>query len=137
MGLIINRPTTVQLATVLPDYPGLKQRSAPIYIGGPVRPRRIKLLVQSDQAREGMQPVFADIYVSESRTVFERLLGDPTATERFRAYAGYAGWSPGQLDREVARGDWHVTRTDAKTIFDETPSAIWPELIRRSALKWL
>jgi putative transcriptional regulator len=49
--------------------------------------------------------------------------------KNFRVYAGYAGWMPGQLDLEVARGDWHILQADADTIFEKELSDIWPELI--------
>ena len=51
---------------------------------------------------------------------------------RFRAYVGYAGWGPGQLDAEIARGDWHVDSGDPKAIFDMPPEEVWPKFIRRN-----
>ncbi len=136
-GLIINRPTTVRLAEILPKIPELRQQSDTVYIGGPVSPNRLMLLVQSDKPRQQTRQVFADIYVSDSRQVLQQLANETAEGARFRVYAGYAGWAPGQLDREVARGDWHVMRTDVETVFDEMPSGVWPTLIRQSHLKWL
>ena len=49
-------------------------------------------------------------------------------------YAGYAGWGPGQLDREMRLGSWVVAPADARSIFSSEPSALWPkvhELMRR------
>jgi putative transcriptional regulator len=57
--------------------------------------------------------------------------------DRFRVYAGYAGWAPGQLDQEFSRGDWHVLRADQEMIFEKDAVQIWPELIRRSAGRWV
>jgi len=65
------------------------------------------------------------------------MVDHPEPGERFRVYASYVGWFPGQLDREVSRGDWHVLRADAETIFSKEPSEIWPDLISRASLKWV
>jgi hypothetical protein len=52
-----------------------------------------------------------------------------------RVYAGYSGWGAGQLQNELARGDWHVMPADAATVFDKDPALIWPDLIRRATTK--
>jgi putative transcriptional regulator len=137
MGLIINQPTEVRLATVLPNMAGLQQRPDMVYIGGPVDRSRMVLLIRSSSALEDAQQVRDDIYVSSSRKLFERLVDKADTGERFRVYAGYAGWAPGQLEREVARGDWHVLPTDAETVFDKAPADIWPELIQKGPIRWL
>jgi putative transcriptional regulator len=50
-------------------------------------------------------------------------------------YAGYAGWAPGQLQREMERGGWHVQPADAETVFEKDPARIWPELIEQATAK--
>ena len=54
-----------------------------------------------------------------------------------RIYAGYAGWIPGQLDAELARGDWIVTPADTESIFEAPPDEVWQELMRRNAGRWV
>jgi putative transcriptional regulator len=137
MGLIINQPTEVRLTQVLPDMVGLQQRPDTVYIGGPVDRRRIVLLIRSSSALEDAQQVLDDIYISSSRTLFERLVDKAAVGEQFRVYAGYAGWAPGQLEREVSRGDWHILPADAETVFNKAPAEIWPELIRKGSIRWL
>jgi putative transcriptional regulator len=137
MGLIINKPTAVPLAQVWPDMAGLQQRPDTVYIGGPVETRRIMLLIRSSRPLEEAQQVIDDIHVSTSQKLFARLVDGADAAEQFRVYAGYAGWGPGQLEREVARGDWHVLPADAATVFDTAPADIWPTLIRKGAIRWL
>lgn len=136
MGLVINRPSEVRLSTVLPEIEGLEQRTDTVYIGGPVARSQMLLLVRSGRQPEGSRYVFEDIYITSSRGVLERMIDDTDGGERFRVYAGHAGWAPGQLDREVSRGGWHVLQADAETVFDKAPSEIWPELIRQSSVLW-
>jgi putative transcriptional regulator len=137
MGLVINRPTTVRLATVLPELEGLQQRSDTVYLGGPVARSQMLLLLQSSSQLEGTRQVFEDIYLSAQRQVLQRLASEAETHGRFRVYAGYAGWAPGQLDQEVTRGDWHIVRADAAMVFDTAAAEIWPTMLRRSNLKWL
>jgi putative transcriptional regulator len=137
MGLVINRPTTVKLSKVLPEIEGLQKRSDTIYLGGPVAKNQLMLLIRTNSPPEGSRLVFKDIYISSSQTIIEKMIDNPDTPERFRVYAGYAGWAPGQLDREVSRGGWHILRADEESVFDKTPSEIWPELIRRSSALWV
>ncbi len=136
-GLVINRPTELRLYMVLPEIKGVQKRTDIIYIGGPVARNHLLLLIRSANQPEKSHPVLGDIHVSTSRAVLQTMIDDAKEGERFRVYAGYAGWAPGQLDREVLRGDWHIFQADAETIFDKKPLEIWPELIRRSSDLWV
>jgi len=137
MGLVINRPTTVKLSEVLPEIEGLQKRSDIIYLGGPVAKNQLMLLIRTSSPPEGSHLVFKDIYLSSSQTIIEKMIDNPDTPERFRVYAGYAGWAPGQLDREVSRGGWHILQADEESVFDKTPAEVWPELIRRSSALWV
>jgi putative transcriptional regulator len=137
MGLVINRPTKVKLSKVLPQIEGLQKRSDTIYLGGPVAKNQLMLLIRTDSPPEGSRLVFKDIYLSSSQTIIEKMIDNPDTPERFRLYAGYAGWAAGQLDQEVSRGGWHIFQADEESVFDKTPSEIWPELIRRSSALWV
>ena len=44
-------------------------------------------------------------------------------------YVGHAGWGGGQLDREIARGDWHVVEARDERVFVEDPQALWERLV--------
>lgn len=137
MGLVINRPSELRLSTVLPEIKGLQQRTDTVYIGGPVARSQMLLLIQSGSQPKESSRVFKHIYVSSSRTVLQRMIDDADAGEKFRVYAGNAGWAPGQLYREVSRGGWHVLEADAETVFDKAPAEVWPELIRRASVQWV
>ena len=137
MGVIINRPSELKLSAVLPEIEVLRQRPDTIYLGGPVTQNQLLLLIRTSSPPEGSRLVFKDIYVSSSQAVIQRMVKNPEGEERFRVYAGYAGWAPGQLDNEIATGGWHVLRADAETVFDKSASEIWPDLIHRSSAQWV
>ncbi len=131
MGLIINRPTKVRLSEVLPGIEGLRNRTDPLYFGGPVSLKQMQLLIRSPSPLNGAERVFNGVYVSASRKVLERVLADGGT---FRVYAGYAGWAPGQLEREISSGSWHVVDADAETVFERPAAEVWPELINRASV---
>lgn len=137
MGLIINRPTKVNLSSAFPKMEGFKERKDTIYLGGPVGIEQIFLLIRSVRTPEESLHVFADVSISSSERVLRAMAKNGKSGKSFRVYAGYAGWSPQQLDQEVMRGDWHVVQADSRTIFDMRPSEIWPELIRQSSKLWV
>lgn len=137
MGLVINRPLQVKLSTVFPDVKELEQSKEALFLGGPVEPGGILLLVRSAAPPEDSMPVFGDVYLSVSREVLRRLIKKPEKDDRFRIYAGYAGWASQQLESECERGDWHVLGADAETLFDRKASEIWPMLIQRVSANWV
>jgi putative transcriptional regulator len=136
MGVVINRPTTVSLATVLSEVTALKKRNDLVYIGGPVGKDLMLLLARSPTKPEDSKQVLSDVYLVSSQTSLQQIIGRNDASLKLRAYAGYAGWAPQQLDGEVARGDWHIQSTDATAVFDTPSEQLWLELIRRSEFEW-
>jgi putative transcriptional regulator len=137
MGLVINQPLKVKLSTVLPDIKELNRRKETLFLGGPVEPNRILLLVRSANLPDASMQVFDDVYLSSSQEVLKRLIKKPVKDDRFRIFAGYAGWAPKQLESEYDRGHWHVLKADTETLFDKKSSEIWPELINRVTVQWV
>ncbi len=132
-GLIINRPTKMTLAEVLPAMPGLKKRSDMVYYGGPVENNIMLMLIRSGENPEEAVRVFGDVFVSASKNTLERMIGSKKTEKQLRTYSGYAGWMAGQLDWEVSRGDWLIIPADARSIFESDSSGIWRELVRRGS----
>jgi putative transcriptional regulator len=135
-GLVINRPTQVQLATVLPQLKELHNRPDVVFLGGPVGRNLMSVLIRSSRPLKSAQPVFDDVYVSGKVDALRRALMRTGKHGGVRACVGYAGWGPGQLDNEIARGDWHVAEADARVVFDTNPAEIWDKLIQRVSGEW-
>ena len=127
----------MKLATVFPGISGLHQRPDTVYIGGPVGRNRLLILLRSDSLPGRAEHVVDDIYVSSSRQTLVEALNKAGSAAPVHVYAGYAGWAPGQLDHEVARGDWHILPADAETVFSKAPNKVWRQLIEKGAVQWL
>ena len=48
-----------------------------------------------------------------------------------RIFAGYAGWSGGQLEGEIRRGDWYVVDAEPRDAFSDEPQELWESVLRR------
>jgi putative transcriptional regulator len=129
MGLVINRPTGTPVSEVFPELEAAAGKGASLYIGGPVGVEQVRLLVRSAAEPEDSSRIFDGVYISSSTAVLERMARSPKKGEGFRVFAGYSGWSAGQLEREMQMGSWHLMGADASVIFDKDPADIWPELI--------
>lgn len=136
-GLIINRRSQVKLSTLFPRVSGLHQRPDTVYIGGPVARNQLLVLLRSDSPPGRADHIIDDLYVSSSRQTLIEALNRPGSSVPVHVYAGYAGWAPGQLDHEVARGDWHILPGDAEVVFSKTPNKVWRELLEKGAVQWL
>lgn len=132
MGLVINRPTHVQLSELFPEFEPARDRTDPVHLGGPVLITGALALLRST-ARPGKSlEVVDDVYLLSSVEDLEKAVRDKVPSSRFRVYMGYAGWGPGQLEREIAGGSWHVFDGDADIVFDSRPSTVWERMIKRT-----
>jgi putative transcriptional regulator len=129
-GLIVNRPTRTRLSELLPQPAGLEDRRDRIHLGGPVEPHAMVFLIRSHTTPPDSQRVLADVHVTGSAAALEHVVARNVPASRFHAYLGYAGWAPGQLEAEVARGDWYVSSEKPEIIFDEAPHDLWLRLVR-------
>jgi putative transcriptional regulator len=133
LGVVVNRPTDVPLTAALPEVDELRKRKDLIFLGGPVARDRMVLLLRAAAAPPQSVQVFDQVYATGSLSALRSSIGHG---ESVRAYAGYAGWGPGQLDAEVARGDWLIGPADSKAIFDDPPKGIWPRFVERFSGDW-
>jgi putative transcriptional regulator len=131
LGLILNRPTKVLLSEALPQLTVLKGTDYRLFAGGPVEPTRLLLLFRLKEPPADARAVVDGIYVGGTPAVLERIITQANPTETFRAFAGSAGWAPGQLTFEMLQGAWAVLPTDSFDIFGKDPSTLWQDCLSR------
>jgi len=133
LGVVVNRPTDVPLTAALPEVKELRKRKDLIFLGGPVARDRMVLLLRATAAPPQSVEVFEKVYATGSLSALRHSID---RGEAVRAYAGYAGWGPGQLDAEVERGDWLIGPADSKAIFEDSPNGLWSRFVERFAGDW-
>jgi putative transcriptional regulator len=132
-GVVVNRPTHTPVGQVLPAWHGTMTDPDVVFRGGPVQQNGALCLARLP-APDDQRPTDG-IRVSRHGVGLVDLdwdAGDVRAAVRqLRVFAGYAGWSAGQLELEIARDDWYVVRGDASEIFTERPQTLWHRLWAR------
>ena len=131
MGFILNRPTDILLSQTLPDIVALKGTSHRLFLGGPVVPNRMTMLVRLSTPVPDVTPIIDNLYIGGTPQMLDDLLSHPKPNEAFRVFAGMAGWAPGQLDFELRQEAWATLPADAEGIFDEDPASLWPDSLKR------
>ncbi len=131
LGLVLNRSTNVLLSQVLPHLTPLKGTDHRLSVGGPVEPTRLLLLFRLKEAPADARPVIDGLYVGGTPALLERVLTEAKPTEVFRAFAGYAGWAPGQLEGEMRQGSWGVLPIEGIDIFSKDQDSLWSDSVAR------
>lgn len=134
LGVVINRPGASSLLDVVPPVADLASRPAVLFAGGPVEPQAaIALGVVSAQAvagdeQSGWRPVVHPV-VTVDLDMDPAVLA--TSLRELRVFAGYAGWSAGQVEDEIAQGAWYVVEALPLDAFDHAPGQLWSAVLRR------
>jgi malate dehydrogenase (oxaloacetate-decarboxylating) len=135
LGVVLNRPTSVGVDRVLEQWTELATEPSVVFHGGPVArgsALALALIPGKDEpvgwrALDGA-PALARLGLLDLDTP-PRLLA-PAITS-LRVYAGYAGWSPGQLESEIADGAWYVLPAEPGDVFAGDPDRLWRQVLRR------
>jgi putative transcriptional regulator len=134
LGLVLNRRTDVPLSRVL-DLQAAKDRSDPVYLGGPVGLSGALALFQSSANLEKAENIFGRVYLITDKGLFEQTIAAHPGPGVFHVYLGYAGWTQDQLRSEVQLGAWFVFPADAATVFNSDPDSLWMQMIQNTELQ--
>ena len=147
LGVILNRPTPILVASVLSGWSSSAEPPEVLFEGGPVHKDSALALAEVRGADPlgpdpagtdpiGFRRLFGDVGIIDLDTPAE-VLGP--ALHRLRVFAGYAGWSPGQLEDEIEQGSWYVVDGVAEDVFDAQPARLRADVLRRQPgeLAWV
>jgi len=136
MGVVINRPSDIDVSHALSGHLEVQKLDDTVFYGGPVEPGGLIVLHDRGDLAES-EAVVPGVYVPTRADVFEEVIRaaqqEPGST-MFRVYNGCAGWSPGQLESEMDRGDWYLVPADSETVFSEDPYSLWEQMIAQVAV---
>lgn len=129
LGLVLNRPGDLEAAEAAPELSGLVGADETLWAGGPVQPSSIVVLAEVEEAGEALMVLERVGLVLQGAD-----LDDLSArASRARAFVGYAGWGPDQLDGELEREDWIVVDAEPDDAFvePEEAGALWGRALER------
>jgi putative transcriptional regulator len=136
MGITLNRPldgvTVPDLLSRLGVQTTIELPPQLVLAGGPVERERGFVLHTDDfTAPESTVPVADGVSLTATRDVLQAM-GDPDVRPRCSTLAlGYAGWGPGQLEREIRENVWLTCDVDEKLVFDDEHASKWSRALAK------
>lgn len=125
LGLVLNRPSQTPLSEAwsqVSDEP--VDRPELVHVGGPCQGPL--MILHADEQRSQIS-VLEGIYFSTDPDDVAYLVSHGRTPIRF--FAGYAGWSKGQLEAEMKVGSWLLAPARVELVFGES-SKLWSSLIK-------
>lgn len=125
VGLMLNRPTEYSLREIM-HTKGLELAGTDrvVYKGGPVNPTAVVMLHTDDWYSSNTMVVQPGVAISSDNFMIEKLALE-NAPSSWRIVLGVSGWAPGQLDREIDRGDWLQVATDPEILWGYDGEKQW------------
>jgi len=131
LGVVLNRATEVPVSEVLGSWGSLASEPSVVFEGGPVQPEAAICLARVRSTTgdtRGFSRVDGNLGTVDLSTDPDRMRDDLIEV---RVFAGYAGWSPGQLEDEIATGSWLTFKALPSDAFTDRPDDLWGMVLRR------
>jgi putative transcriptional regulator len=128
-GLVLNRSTGTKVGEmIVADLPDTL-KECPLYLGGPVQPTALSFLHSDTFLPEAN--VLPDVSLGHSLDTLVEIGESFSPQKKIRLFAGYAGWSGGQLEDELKRKAWLTFPASLELVFDTPAQQLWPAILRR------
>jgi putative transcriptional regulator len=133
-GLILTGPSDNKVGDVIEGNLSEKLKAETLFSGGPVDPAALSYL-HSDVLL--LNPnIMPGLSLGHSLEELIDLGTSLSPSQRIRVFAGYAGWSAGQLDDEMRRKSWLTHPSDLDLVFHPEPGEIWRTVLRQKGPKY-
>jgi putative AlgH/UPF0301 family transcriptional regulator len=133
LGVVLGRPSQVEIRDALPGWCDLAVEPGVFHVGGPCEADTALCLAVAGAAvpaTDGpLRRVAGDVYLVDLDSDPAELDDD---LDGLRVFAGYAGWSPGQLAEEIAEGAWACVPGEPRDVLSEMSGpAFWRAVLDR------
>jgi putative transcriptional regulator len=128
-GLVLNRAlgkTAGEL--IIANLPDLLKQS-PLYLGGPVQPSALSYLHTDAFIPDA--DVMPNLALGHSLDDLLEIGSSFSTTKKVRLFAGYAGWSAGQLETEMRRKAWLTHPASLELVFETPPQDLWQKVLNQ------
>ena len=127
MGIVINQALDINLAEVFRQLDNEDQSQhgeSPVLCGGPIQRDRGFVLHSPDSQWESTMQASSEVSLTTSRDVLDAIAAGKGPAKHLVAL-GYAGWSAGQLEEEIADNAWLIAEANSSIIFDTPLEQRW------------
>ena len=133
-GLVLNRNTNSKVGEALVANLPEQIKNEPLFLGGPVQPQALSFLYHDIYLAEAN--VMANLNLSHSLDALLELSESFSPTQRIKIFAGYAGWSAGQLEDEMKRDTWMIHPASLELVFHPQPDQLWRHILSQKGWKY-
>ena len=127
LGFIVNRATEVRLASLFPEHAASAKVVDPVYFGGFEMADAVFAVVRRNPGGDAVQLV-GDAFLVADASAVDRIIERTPNDARY--FAGFVGWQPGELAKEIEAGYWHLADADP-ALFWKDNRTLWQDLVQR------
>ncbi|PWU19617.1 MAG: hypothetical protein C5B50_06155 [Verrucomicrobia bacterium] len=133
-GLVLNRNTGSKVGEmIVADLPDTL-KACPLYLGGPVQTSALSFLHTDSFIPDAN--VMPNLSLGHSLDSLVEIGESFSSTRKIKMFAGYAGWSPGQLEEEMKRKAWLTHPASLELVFDSKPEDLWQVILSKKGWKY-
>jgi putative transcriptional regulator len=127
-GLVLNRTAGNKVGEVLVANLPEQLRESPLFLGGPVQPTALSFLHADSFIPDAN--VFPNLSLGHSLDDLLEIGESFSPEKKVKMFAGYAGWSPGQLETEIKRKAWLTFPASLELVFETPPEQLWHKILK-------
>jgi putative transcriptional regulator len=133
LGLVVNRPIEMTLSSLFEQIevplPHDTFKETPVMFGGPVQVDRGFVLHRPLGNWQSTLAIHGEVGLTTSKDILEAV-GRGEGPANMLVSLGYAGWSAGQLEQELAQNAWLTVEADPEVLFALPPEERLPAAMR-------
>ncbi len=128
MGFVLNHQSEYMIGDLLPD---IAYSELPVFVGGPVANNTLHFIHRGPDKISGGTEIWDGMYWSGDFEEVKDLINTYQLKDNeIKFFAGYSGWTPGQLDTELADDTWIVAnKFNPDIIFTHDEQNLWREVV--------
>ncbi len=129
VGFILNKPLEITVQEAIPEFP---KYELPAFFGGPVQRDQLYFVhTIGEEIPESFSIGNGLYWLGDFEKVKGMIERNEIRENQIRFFIGYAGWEPGQLDKELEDKSWFVSKADSDLIFNVAPDAMWTAAVKK------
>jgi len=128
-GVILNKPIAAKFNDILKGFPDF---DASVFLGGPVETDSLFYIHTAGDQLEGATEIVKGLYWGgDIESLKELILIKQIKPKDIRFFIGYSGWSAGQLNNELKKNSWVITKASRQKLLTLNPMLMWEKLLAR------
>ena len=134
VGFVLNKPINLSVDEVLVS---VAHFDGDVFIGGPVDTNRIYYIHTIPELIPDSLPIYDNLYWGGDFGVLKDLIEQKVVMpSQVRFFAGYSGWSAGQLVEEINEHSWLVSKIDVQSVMNYENEDLWEQSLRKMGGKY-